>query len=344
VPPVDTVTGADHPVGFGVIAPTSTVARKAVIPAILESGSCRLVGVASRSDPGGERSSPRGARPHARYEEVLGDPEVEAVYIPLPNSMHREWVERSAAAGKHVLCEKPLATSAADAAQMSASCRDAGVVLMEAYMSPFHPRSRAIREMTRSGELGRLLFGAAAFTGVLEGEDDYRWRPEMGGGALLDVGIYCLSPLLEAARIAPLEAGSVHVGAAAAHYTDRGVDASFSGWLDFGDATTAVIQCSAEAPERQLLELVGTEAALSVERPFTPSYDDVTINLRRRDGTVDEVTTAGGNPYLGMVDHFCDLVRGRATPERPPEHSIALAELIDRLAEVAREQKPEVRP
>jgi len=321
-----------------VLAPTSGVARQAVIPAILESSSCRLAAVASRSDPGGQRSRPEGVRAHAGYEELLADPAVEAVYIPLPNSMHREWAEASAAAGKHVLCEKPLAPSAADASAIAASCRAAGVVLMEAYMSPFHPRSRAIAEIARSGELGPLLFGTAAFTGVLDREDDYRWRPEMGGGALLDVGIYCLSPLLQAAGIRPAEAGAVHVGAAAAHYTDRGVDASFAGWLDFGAGTTASFQCSAEAPERQLLELVGTEAALSVERPFTPSYEDVTIDIRRRDGAVDQVTTAGGDPYLGMVDHFCDVVRGRSSPERPPEDSIGLAELIDRLAAVARQQ------
>ena len=320
------------------LAPTSAVARLAVMPAISASSSGRLAAVASRSDPGGQRSRPEGVRAYAGYEELLADHEVEAVYIPLPNSMHREWAERSAVAGKHVLCEKPLAPSAAEAIAIAAACRAAGVVLMEAYMSPFHPRSRAIAEIASSGELGRLLFGTAAFTGVLDREDDYRWRPEMGGGALLDVGIYCLSPLLQAAGIPPAEAGAVRVGAAAAHYTDSGVDASFGGLLDFGAGTTASFQCSAEAPERQLLELVGTEAALSVERPFTPSYEDVTIDLRRRDGTVDRVTTAGGDPYVGMVDHFCDVVRGRSSPERPPEDSIGLAELIDRLAAAARQQ------
>jgi len=113
----------------------------------------------------------------------------------------------------------------------------------------------------------------------------------MGGGALLDVGIYCLSPLLQAAGIRPAEAGAVHVGAAAAHYTDRGVDASFAGWLDFGAGTTASFQCSAEAPERQLLELVGTEAALSVERPFTPllrGRHDRHPAPRRRRGSGDD--------------------------------------------------------
>lgn len=328
-----------RPVSFGVLAPTSTIARVAVVPAIFASGSCRLSAVASRSQPDGPGYLPEGIRAHATYEDLLSDPEVEAVYIPLPNSMHREWAERSAAAGKHVLCEKPLAPSAPDAAAIATACREAGVVLMEAYMTPFHPRSRAMGEMVRSGELGGFLFGMAAFTGVLGDPADYRWRPEMGGGALLDVGIYCLSPLLLAGGVGAAEAGTVEVGAAAGRYTDLGVDASFSGWLAFGGGRSAAFQCSAEAPERQFLELVGTEAALSVERAFTPSHGDVSIFLRRRDGSVDEVTTAGGDPYLAMVDHFCDVVRARSAPERPPEDSVALAELLDRLADAARRRQ-----
>ena len=136
------------------------------------------------------------ARTYQSYASLVEDPEVEAVYVPLPNSLHREWVERAAAAGKHVLCEKPLAPTAADARAMADACAAAGVALLEAYMTPFHPRARAVEALVASGRLGALRFGRAVFTGVLDRPDDHRWRPEMGGGALLDVGIYCVAPLL----------------------------------------------------------------------------------------------------------------------------------------------------
>ncbi len=320
---------AGEPVAIGVLAPTSTVARLAVIPAIVASPSCRLAAVASRSQPSAE--TPAGARRHAGYEALLADPEVEAVYVPLPNSMHREWTERAASAGKHVLCEKPLSVSAEDTSHMSAACAAAGVVLMEAYMTPFHPRSRAIVELVRSGRLGELLFVSTAFTGVLDRPDDHRWRPEMGGGCLLDVGIYCLAPVLALFSVDSSGVQELRVGAASARRTPGGVDSTFSGWLDLGAGRSASFQCSFEAPERQLFELVGTEASAVVERAFTPFQDDRTIRLRHRDGSVEVLTTRGDDPYRSMVDHFSDVVRGRAELDRSPADSIALAGLVERL-------------
>jgi predicted dehydrogenase len=324
------VTAADaEPVAIGVLAPTSVVARLAVIPAILASPQCRLAAVASRSQP--DYPAPGGARRHATYEDLIGDPEVEAVYVPLPNSMHREWTERAALAGKHVLCEKPLSTSAQDTSLMSAACAAAGVVLMEAYMTPFHPRSRTLVDLARSGRLGDVLFVSAAFTGVLDRPDDHRWQPGMGGGCLLDVGIYCLGPVLAILCPDPSDVHALRVGAASARRTSLGVDASFSGWLDLGGGRSASIQCSFEAPERQLLEIVGTEASAFVERAFTPSLEDRSISLRRRDGSVEIITTDGADPYRSMMDHFCSVIRGNAAPERTPADSIALAGLVERL-------------
>src|SRR5262249_51652508 len=156
------------------------------------------------------------------------------------NSLHREWVIRAAAAGKHVLCEKPLAPTAADARAMAEACGAARVLLAEAYVTPFHPRAVAIGALVASGRLGALRFARAAFTGVLTRVDDHRWRREMGGGALLDLGVYCVAPLLAAAGRAPLRVDG------AARLTPRGVDASFSGWLDFGEGFAAAIECSFE--------------------------------------------------------------------------------------------------
>jgi predicted dehydrogenase len=252
---------------------------------------------------------------------VLDDPEVEAVYVPLPNSLHREWVVRAAAAGKHVLCEKPLAPTVADAEAMTAACEAARVALCEAYMTPFHPRAIALDTLVGSGRL--------AFTGVLDRGDDHRWRPEMGGGSLLDVGIYCVAPLLAAAGHTPARVE------ASATLAKSGVDASFSGWLDFGDGFTATIECSFDAPERQFLELVGTEASLVLDRAYTPGRADTAMTLRHRDGRVETIVTAGADPYREMIEHFHAVVRGAAAPRRPCAASITLLTVLERLRAVA---------
>ena len=317
------------PIGWGVIGATSQVAQKAVLPAIVASPGARLVAVASTraADVGGAGFG--AARAYRAYAALLDDPEVEAVYVPLPNSLHREWVERAAAAGKHVLCEKPLAPTPADAEAMAAACAAAGVTLLEAYMTPFHPRAMAIETLVASGRLGGLRFARAAFTGVLDRPDDHRWRPEMGGGALLDVGIYCIAPLLAAAGRTPARVE------AAATLAKSGVDASFSGWLDFGDGFTATIECSFDAPERQSLEIVGTEAALLVDRAHTPGPEDAAITLRHRDGRLVKIIAGAANPYRAMIEHFQSVVRGEAAPRRSCAASITLLTVLERLRAAA---------
>jgi len=317
------------PVGWGVIGAMSHVARKAVLPAIVASPGARLVAVASESAADGGAGSFEPRRAHRAYAAVLDDPEVEAVYVPLPNSLHREWVVRAAAAGKHVLCEKPLAPTAADAEAMTAACERAGVALGEAYMTPFHPRAVALETLMRSGRLGALRFARAAFTGVLDRGDDHRWRPEMGGGSLLDVGIYCVAPLLAAAGRTPARVEG------SATLAKSGVDASFSGWLDFGDGFTATIETSFEAPERQVLELVGTEASVALDRAYTPGPADTAMTLRHRDGRVETIVTAGADPYREMIEHFDGVVRGAVVSRRPCAASITLLAVLERLRAAA---------
>ena len=311
------------------IGATSQVAQKAVLPAIVASSGARLAAVASESaaDGGGGRFG--AARAYRTYAALLDDPEVDAVYVPLPNGLHRQWVERAAAAGKHVLCEKPLAPTAADAEAMGAACAKAGVALLEAYMTPFHPRAGAIEALIASGRLGALRFARAAFTGALDRPDDHRWRPELGGGSLLDVGIYCVAPLLAAAGRLPARVE------AAASLAKSGVDASFSGWLDFGDGFTATIECSFDAPERQSLEIVGTEAAVLVDRAHTPGHEDVAFTLRHRDGRVEAMVAGGGDPYRGMIEHFQAVVRGEVEPRRSCADSVALLTVLERLREAS---------
>lgn len=323
-----------EPVRWGVLGVSGLVGRRAVLPALRQSATADLIAIASRDR---ERAQAEAARFSARraygsYAELLADPEVEAVYIPLPNSLHLDWTIKAAEAGKHVLCEKPLACTAAEAARMMTACERAGVVLMEAYMTPFHPRSARILDLVRSGVLGALRFAHAAFTGPLRDAENHRWRPEMGGGSLLDVGIYCLAPLVAMAGHNP------HHVVARAVLAPSGVDASFSGWLDFGNGFTATFETSFEVAERQRLEIAGTKAVLTVNHAFTPGPDDTEVHLLRRDGRMETVKCAGNDPYLAMVEHFAAVVRGLAAPLHPPADSLTLLRLLDRLRAAATSQ------
>lgn len=305
------------PVRWGVMGATSTVARLAVVPALVAS-------------PGAEVVAEASARRGQRYQDVLDDDAVDAVYIPLPNGLHAEWTLRAAAAGKHVLCEKPLATTAAEATTMAAACEAAGVVLCEAYMTPYHPRSALVGEVLRSGRLGALRFASSRFSFVHRLPADHRWRPEMGGGALADLGVYCLDPLLVAGAGTPRSLAAQRVDAAS------GVDATFAGWLTFGGGLATSFACSFESPEHQSLELVGTEGALRVVRPFTPGPADTEVELATGDGSVELLSSAaGGNAYRGMVDHVSAVIRGQEALRRPPAASIAVLSVMDGLRAVA---------
>jgi xylose dehydrogenase (NAD/NADP) len=312
----------NDPVGWGVIPTTSMVAQKAVLPALAASSKARLVAVASRSPPG-ETFGAR--RSYHRYDSLLEDPDVEVVYLALPNHLHGEWTARAAAAGKHVLCEKPLARSAAEATTMAAACRDAGVLLAEAYMTPFHPRSALQEDILRSGRLGRLQSAHAAFTGMLDRPDNHRWQPDSGGGALLDLGVYVIAPLLVASGRPP------HHVAAAARMTDAKVDAWCGAWLDFGDGFSAAVECSFEAPERQILEVVGTAASMRTARSFTPGPDDTAIELLHGDGRTETVRTDGADCYREMVDHFSGVVRDGIELRRTPFDAVAVLAVLDRI-------------
>ena len=322
-------TGSHRPgpaaLRWGVIGATSTVARLAVIPAIEASPKAELVALASLS--GHAPSS--DAKSYDAYEEVLADPDVEAVYIPLPNHLHREWTERAAAAGKHVLCEKPMAPTAADASAMHDACRTAGVMLAEAYMTPFHPRARAVVDEARGGRLGDVQHMQCTFSFPLRDAGNHRWQAACGGGALLDVGIYCLAPILEIAGRPPLRLF------AAARTTPGGVDASFAATLDFGAGLAADVWCSFDAPERQTMVVTGTTGAVSIEQAFTAGPAETSFTIEGADGSSTVLDTGGADPYRGMVDHFQTVVRGGAHLRRPPEDSIALLALMDSLRAAA---------
>lgn len=316
------------PVAWGVLGATSRIAQKAVLPAIDRSDAAKLVAVASASVPAHGYNTFGAVRPYGSYEALLQDDAVEAVYIPLPNNLHAEWTIKSGRVGKHVLCEKTLARSADEAEGMIDVCESAGVQLMEAYVSPFHPRAKALEDLMTSGRLGRIQYARSNFTVPID-RGDHRWRPEMGGGALLDLGIYCLSPLL-------LAAGTPVTGVAASQVSsESGIDISFSGWVGFEDGVSGAFLCSFDGPFLQELEIVGTELIARVGQPYSPGPEDRRIDLLEHNGRRSSLDVEGNDPYQAMVEHFCAVLRGGSPPRHTPSDSIELLRLFDRLRDSA---------
>ncbi|MFK8026252.1 MAG: Gfo/Idh/MocA family protein [Ilumatobacter sp.] len=316
-------------VGFGVIGANSFVANAAVLPGIAQSRNAHLAAAASRSRAVPQRWASSDV---ASYEAVLEHPDVTAVYIPLPNGMHREWTEKAAAAGKHVLCEKPLAADADTARAMAEACAAAGVILAEAWMSPFSRRYQRVMTVARSADLGTVGNIDARFTFTIgPGESsNYRWDPAQGGGALLDVGIYCLGPAVALFGAAPdtVEATST--------FTDRGVDATTEATLSWNDGRRATVTCSFVDDEAQILSVSGTAGTLSVRsEAFTGGADQRELDLEV-DHVKKVVSIADANdPYRAMIEAFADAVTGAAEWPRPPERSIEMLELIERIRDAA---------
>jgi xylose dehydrogenase (NAD/NADP) len=237
-------------VGIGVLGARSMVARLAVLPAIDASSKATLVAAASLSGP---VPDPWATAAVPDYQAVIDHPDVEAIYLPLPNNMHRAWTIAAAAAGKHVLCEKPLAGSADDARAMQDACDSSGTLLAEAWMTPFDSRWRHAMQLATDGLVGDITEINAAFTFTIgpEGVNNYRWSPDHGGGALLDVGIYCLGPAVElwGSQLAVIKSSVV--------VAPSGVDAATTVHLTWPDGQVARARVSFVDAEQQRLELVG---------------------------------------------------------------------------------------
>ncbi len=310
------------PLRWGVLS-TANIAVRVVIPALQRSGNGRVVAIASRIAERARDAAQRLdiPRAHASYEALLADSEVDALYIPLPNSMHREWTTRAADAGKHVLCEKPLALTAADCMAMIAACRGRGVVLMEAFMYRFHPRTLRVAQLARDGALGDVRLVRASFSFRVLAPENIRLQPALGGGALYDVGCYGVN-------VSRLILGEPRRVVAMASAAPSGVENVLAATLCFGGDRFAVIDCSLALSRREEYEVVGTEGRLTVPVAFLPGIADAEIH--RIHGTERSVETIPGvNQYQLMVEHFADVVTGRAPLALPPEDAVANLRVIE---------------
>ena len=280
------------------------IAIGAVLPAIAASKNGRVAAIASR-DPGRARQLAEayaGARAPHSYEALLADPDVDAVYIPLVNNLHKEWTLRAVAAGKHVLCEKPLAMNAQEAEEMAVVAKSAGKLLMEAFMYRFHPRTRRFVEA-----LHDPMYVQASFGFTVKDASDFRLQAPLGGGALLDVGCYGVSVarwiLGEPSKV--LARSRMH----------RGVDMTTSALLEFPGGQTAAVWASFESPEEQSLTAVARDDVRRLDRPFSSQEE------------VDE--------YQVMVESFAESILSGKPAAIPLSESIANMKVLDRIKEAA---------
>jgi predicted dehydrogenase len=314
---------------WGVLS-TANIGVRKVIPATQKAERCEVVAIASRD---GERAAETATelgipRAHEGYEALLADPEVDAVYIPLPNSEHAEWTIAAARAGKHVLCEKPLAMTAAKAEEMVRACATEGVLLMEAFMYRLHPSWESVRELVASGRIGGLRAVQSWFSYFNDDPRNIRNVPELGGGALYDIGCYCinLSRMLFGAEPGAIEASVTR--------DETGTDVLTSAILAF-DAGVATFTCSTRAEPDQRAHIYGIEGRISIGIPFNIPPDRPT----------EIVVTAGGDPpvspdsetltfatadqYTIQAERFADAVLdGRPLPI-PPEDAIGNLRVIE---------------
>ena len=321
---------------WGVLS-TAKIARQKVIPAMQRADGCEVVAIAGRDNARTQEVADELGldRAHASYEALLADPDVDAVYIPLPNHLHAEWTIRAATAGKHVLCEKPMALSSTEARSMVDACAEAGVVFMEAFMYRLHPSWRAVLDLVRSGRIGEPVAVQSWFSYFNDDPQNIRNIAEYGGGALRDIGCYCidLSRWL-------LGGEPISVQGSITRDPVSGVDTLTSGVLEFATGT-ATFACSTRAEPDQRVHVYGSEGRISIDIPFNippdrPAHVRVTAGGEPPVAPATETLTfEPADQYQLQAEGFAASVRDRTPVPVPPEEGIADLLVMERLLAAA---------
>jgi len=294
---------------WGILS-TAGIARQKVIPGIQRADRCRVVAIASRDAARANEVAHQAGIPraHSSYEALLADPDVDAVYIPLPNHLHAEWTIAAARAGKHVMCEKPLALTSADAEQMVEVAAEEGVRLMEAFMYRLHPSWVAVRQLVASGRIGKLMAVQSWFSYFNDDPTNIRNIREFGGGALFDIGCYSvnLSRML-------FDGEPTRVQASILRDPASGVDIVASGLLEFVDGV-ATFSCSTRAEDDQRVHVYGTDGRISIGIPFNIPPDRPTHVFLSHGGEppvnpmTETITFETADPYSVEASSFAAAI------------------------------------
>ena len=317
----------------------ATIARVCVIPAIQKSFNGRVHALATRSPARAQKVAADNQidQIYNSYDALLVDTEIDVIYIALPNHLHHPWTVKALKAGKHVLCEKPLACTAKEAMEMASVAEDSGGYLMEAFMYRFHPRSRRIKQLIAEGHIGAPSLVRSAFCFRMGEKDrasekNARLKPEMGGGALLDVGCYSVSVARWFLGAEPTQVQ------AQALFHPGGVDIHMVGTLGFGDIALATLEASFISALQQTYSIAGADGVIELpHNAFVPWENDAAFLLRGRDEEEGQQhVIPGADEYQLMVEHFADVVLGNANLMYPLSDSIGNMRVLDALAQAAR--------
>ena len=319
------------PVKWGIVS-TAYITRL-VIPAAHASPKVELVGVASRDKDRAEKYARKWKieLPYGSYEALLADPAIDAVYISLPNSLHVEWSVRALEAGKHVLCEKPLSRRRTEAEAAFDAAERTGRILSEAFMYRHNPQTHRVTRLVADGAIGELRLIRAAFSYSLYEAENIRLRTDVEGGALMDVGCYCVS----GSRLLGGEPQSVY---GQARTGETGTDWVFTASLRFPNDVLGLFDCGTALPERDELEAIGSEGSLFVDDPWHCRKPGIEV---RRDGEETErIEVEVADSYRLELENVSDAIRGEGELLLGREDGVAQARALQALHDSAESGLP----
>ena len=306
---------------FGILS-TANINRK-VIPGAKASDKVELIAVASR-DQGKADAYAREwgiERAYGSYEALLDDPDVDAVYISLPNTLHREWSIRAVEAGKHVLCEKPFSRRSADVEDAFDAADRSGRLLSEAFMYRHNPQTARLSELVADGAIGELRVVRSDFSYSLYDAENIRLRTDVEGGSLMDVGCYCVSGSRLLAGEPETVFGQAYVG-------PSGTDWAFAGSMRFPGDVFALFDCATCLPNRDELEAIGTEGSLFLDDPWHGQKPVIEL---RRDGEVERIELDALDSYRLELENLSDAIHGEAQLLLGRDDAVAQARAIEAL-------------
>ena len=295
-------------VKWGVLS-TANIAQTQLIPALKRAENAEIIAIASRGKKVHEIAERLGIlKAYESYDALLTDPDVEAIYIPLPNNLHKEWVIRAAMAGKHILCEKPVALHPSDLEEMITACNVADVQFMEAFMYQFHPQHARVKEIIASGEIGEVKLYKSSHSFYFENrEGNIRMDATQGGGAIWDIGCYSVHAmqLILGKQVKSLSFKTIEDPVAM-------IDVSAFGIIELEDDIHAIIDCSFDMIDRNEYEIIGTKGTIKVKYAFRPDRFSGNGQIIVTHVGMERIEQIGGDIYKGEVEFFSDAVRTNA--------------------------------
>jgi len=318
------------PIRIGVLGAAAIVPMALTTPA-RHVPEAQIVAIAARDPKRAQRFAKRNNIPriHQTYAELLADPEIDAIYNPLPNGLHAEWTIGALKAGKHVLCEKPMASNALEVEEMATVARETGLILSEAFAYRYHPITARVKAIIARGEIGKIQHIEAQFSFLLPSPNNIRFKYELAGGALMDTGCYPVSLIRHIAEAEPT------VERAEARLFSPQVDHNMTADFSFPDGRTAHMECGMLSPKlfRSVLKVEGDAGTLRVLSPFQPHVFNL-LTVKGKSANFRE-RVSGRNSYELQLRAFIQAIRGETRLNTDPVDAVGNMQVIDAIYEKA---------